>query len=102
MFEDWKCVHCHKKFKWEQLKSTPSGNLFCAECWPLIDPANEPVRKCPVDNVNMKKALIDDSFIIDNCPTCGGVWLDKGELERLEKEAKDDGWNWGFVIGHIF
>jgi len=29
-----------------------------------------------------------DSVEIDKCPTCGGVWLDPGELELLLKRAK--------------
>ena len=26
--------------------------------------------------------------ILDACPLCGGVWLDKGELERIETRAE--------------
>jgi Zn-finger nucleic acid-binding protein len=30
--------------------------------------------------------------IIDVCPNCGGIWLDKGELEKLaEFELRNDG-----------
>jgi Zn-finger nucleic acid-binding protein len=27
---------------------------------------------------------------VDECPTCGGVWLDGADLERIER--KDEGW----------
>jgi Zn-finger nucleic acid-binding protein len=67
-----------------------------------MDPANEPLRKCPVDNTEMKKQLVGDVFIIDGCPTCGGVWLDKGELEIIEKKAKDEGWRKGTALGFVF
>jgi Zn-finger nucleic acid-binding protein len=31
-------------------------------------------------------------IIIDVCPNCGGIWLDKGELEKLtEFEGRNDG-----------
>lgn len=35
----------------------------------------------------------DTGLIIDECDTCGGVWLDKGELEKIEElvEGWDDG-----------
>jgi hypothetical protein len=28
---------------------------------------------------------------VDECSTCGGIWLDKGELEQLN-ERQDEGW----------
>jgi Zn-finger nucleic acid-binding protein len=46
-------------------------------------------RLCPVcDN----KRLIQDNFIeysdikIEYCKCCGGIWLDKGELDTINKE----------------
>lgn len=35
----------------------------------------------------MERVAIDN-VEIDKCPTCGGVWLDPGELELLLKRAK--------------
>jgi hypothetical protein len=49
---------------------------------------NEPVAKersmkcpnCPETNL----VLIDRQDVeIDHCPQCGGVWLDRGELDQL-------------------
>ncbi len=38
--------------------------------------------KCPVDNAVL--VLADKSGIeIDYCPTCRGVWLDRGELDKI-------------------
>jgi hypothetical protein len=102
MSDEWNCVRCGGDFQWEQLTSTAAGNLFCRECFSTIDPASEPIRKCPVEGSNMKKQLVQDLFLIDICPDCGGVWLDKGELKIIKKTAKDEGWNWGFVIGSLF
>ncbi|MBW2422744.1 MAG: zf-TFIIB domain-containing protein [Deltaproteobacteria bacterium] len=28
-------------------------------------------------------------LVIDRCPTCGGVWLDGGELERLKGDVNE-------------
>ena len=100
--DDFYCFRCGKGFKWEQMIATTAGNLFCPECAPLMDPKNEPIRKCPIDNTDMKKQLVADVFIIDGCPTCGGVWLDKGELEIIEKKSKDEGWRRGTGIASLF
>ena len=40
---------------------------------------------------------------IDRCNTCGGVWLDAGELEQLEQLTKREdrpGWFTRFLGGH--
>ena len=48
-------------------------------------------RQCPLGH----GALLEEkrgSVIIDRCEKCGGVWLDKGELEGLTEQAKSGGW----------
>lgn len=44
--------------------------------------------KCPTcDNVNL--AMTDRQGIeIDYCPQCRGIWLDRGELDRLIERAE--------------
>jgi Zn-finger nucleic acid-binding protein len=44
--------------------------------------------KCPVDDTVL--AISDRQGIeIDYCPTCRGVWLDRGELDKLiERESR--------------
>jgi Zn-finger nucleic acid-binding protein len=44
--------------------------------------------KCPVDDTTL--AISDRQGIeIDYCPECRGVWLDRGELDKLiERESK--------------
>lgn len=38
---------------------------------------------CPVcDGVRMRE-VEKDGVLIDICPSCKGVWLDRGELEKL-------------------
>ena len=38
--------------------------------------------KCPVDNTTL---IVSDrqGIEIDYCPTCKGVWLDRGELDKI-------------------
>ena len=38
--------------------------------------------KCPRDGTDLIKS-IKNGVEIEYCPTCGGVWLDHGELEKL-------------------
>jgi len=43
---------------------------------------------CPRCNIELtNKTIIDFKYFlnIDYCNSCGGIWLDKGELARLEK-----------------
>lgn len=39
-------------------------------------------RLCPVDGTPLIK-MTRNGIEIEYCPTCGGVWLDHGELEKL-------------------
>jgi len=42
--------------------------------------------KCPVDNAIL---VISErnSIEIDYCPTCRGVWLDRGELDKIIEKS---------------
>ena len=41
--------------------------------------------KCPIDNIEMHSRTYEGSVEIDECPSCQGIWLDKGELEKIEE-----------------
>lgn len=57
---------------------------------------NEPKRHCQHNREHgqMAKVIIAD-FIIDKCATCGSVWLDCDELEKMEQMAYDNGYSAG-------
>jgi uncharacterized protein with PIN domain len=38
--------------------------------------------KCPRCSANLREEQ-RESVKLDTCPACGGIWLDKGELEML-------------------
>lgn len=43
--------------------------------------------KCPIDQTNL--AMTDRQGIeVDYCPECRGVWLDRGELDKLIERAE--------------
>ncbi|RIX59402.1 hypothetical protein D3P08_04445 [Paenibacillus nanensis] len=45
--------------------------------------------KCPVcDDVKMREVQKED-VLIDVCPECKGVWLDRGELEKLMQGVRE-------------
>ncbi|MEN2766997.1 zf-TFIIB domain-containing protein [Ornithinibacillus xuwenensis] len=45
---------------------------------------------CPIcDGVRMKE-VEKGSVLIDICPSCKGVWLDRGELEKITSGLNED------------
>ena len=49
-----------------------------------------PLLMCPNDNTAMQ-TLERSGVQFDMCPACRGVWLDRGELEKLMEAATADG-----------
>ncbi len=49
-----------------------------------------PLLMCPNDNAAMQ-TLDRHGVQFDMCPSCRGVWLDRGELEKLMAAAADEG-----------
>lgn len=47
------------------------------------------MRNCPVDDFTLVQETYE-GVTIDRCPHCHGVWLDKGELEAIQKNQADD------------
>lgn len=41
--------------------------------------------RCNQDLVEVKK----HGVVIDNCTTCGGIWLDKGEMGKIISQLKE-------------
>ena len=45
--------------------------------------------RCPACEASLKLQDIN-GVEIDTCPTCGGTWLDFGEIERINKVGQGD------------
>ena len=45
--------------------------------------------KCPVCNDVRMREVDKNSVHIDVCPECKGVWLDRGELEKLMEGVRE-------------
>jgi hypothetical protein len=53
--------------------------------------------RCPKDGTAL--ASIDQHGVtVEECPKCGGLWFDKGELETVAKREKDS-WLGRLVFG---
>lgn len=48
-----------------------------------------PLLMCPNDNAAMQ-TLQRDGVEFDMCPNCRGVWLDRGELEKIIAMTNED------------
>jgi len=44
---------------------------------------------CPVCDSTRMREVEKDGILIDVCPTCKGVWLDRGELEKLMSDVRE-------------
>lgn len=40
--------------------------------------------KCPIDQDQLVSKIYEGSLEVDMCPTCNGIWLDKGELAKIQ------------------
>ncbi len=80
-----KCVRCGSR-----TRKTYRDKPTCEPCQQEIElalaAAEEKTRDCPADGTKLAKEIAHGT-IIDRCPTCQGVWLDAGELERLNGEV---------------
>jgi hypothetical protein len=80
-----KCVRCGQRTL-DVFAEQPT----CASCRQEIElalaAAAEQPRACPVDRQTLGKEIVH-GVIIDRCPQCKGVWLDAGELERINGDV---------------
>jgi Zn-finger nucleic acid-binding protein len=44
---------------------------------------------CPVCENTRMREMEKNGIMVDICPNCKGVWLDRGELEKLMKDVRE-------------
>jgi membrane associated rhomboid family serine protease len=51
---------------------------------------SEPVMTCPRCQRQMKKSnyAYDSNVILDKCPSCGGIWTEGGEIDKIAMHTK--------------
>ena len=52
----------------------------------------QPIRKCPRCTVDMHafNYYCDSGILLDKCPSCEGIWADRGEIRKAAKYTKGD------------
>lgn len=85
-----KCDRCGTRTRGKE-----NGRPICETCSRemalLVEASTETQRICPSDGEPMAKQIAH-MVVIDRCPKCQGVWLDGGELERLQSSVEDAAW----------
>lgn len=46
--------------------------------------------KCPLDGSELAPTMYEADVEVDQCPDCKGVWLEEGELERIQDAVEND------------
>jgi Zn-finger nucleic acid-binding protein len=54
--------------------------------------------KCPRDGSSLETKTYEAKIEVDACATCGGMWLDKGELEAIQETRERD---YGKVLDNV-
>lgn len=83
------CIECEGYwFDSEELNSVveDSENLIDGRTEELLKEGEH--LTCPRCNVEMETQYMFD-VIIDRCPECNGIWLDRGELFQVQKNFRN-------------
>ena len=80
-----KCVRCGSRTR-QTYQDKPTCDPCRSELELALVAARETKRHCPADGVTLTKEIAH-GIVIDRCPQCRGVWLDAGELERMNSDA---------------
>jgi hypothetical protein len=46
--------------------------------------------KCPRDGNPLASQKYESDIVVDQCPSCSGIWLDQGELEKAQSLLEHD------------
>jgi hypothetical protein len=91
-----KCSMCQTRRTRQQLQGQP----VCQRCQTELQAEAEEKTICPNCAASIIKQ-IEQTVVYDKCPACGGVWLDKSELETLTKLASATGQASGQATGAV-
>jgi len=79
---------------WDQMRKAKEDSYFDKKDKELLKQlatkrGEETARKSPITGEPMEQVSLH-GVIIDRCPSSGGIWLDKGELEELVEIMKKE------------
>lgn len=80
----WECRHCDGLwFMREAIEMPGRLSLPTKRRKPMVAADR---RSCPVCWLELKELDVDD-HVIDECPKCGGVWLDPAEFRAVRRRS---------------
>ncbi|MDW8361708.1 MAG: zf-TFIIB domain-containing protein [Myxococcales bacterium] len=92
-----RCEHCDAALATRRCPACfslqPADARFCSGCGAALDGPAQPLptdvspRRCPRCRESMIAVLADD-VLIDQCERCGGVWIDRPQLQRIVEHAE--------------
>ena len=88
-----KCLRCGDARTKEEFEGIPT----CDRCMLKIEAKQEEWLQCPQCSEEMSKIIVRN-LILDKCPSCGGIWLERGEVDLL-KQALEGGGGSGLATG---
>ena len=86
------CVNCQKS---KTRNRNDEGLAICDNCEEALHTKklieektkDEKILGCPVDGSAMHKLVLNGTeIVVDQCPECGGTWLSKDEVHKLEED----------------
>lgn len=84
---------------WDERRKAKEDEFFAKEnqkaLQKLKSRAAGETRKSPITGEPMEQITIM-GVTVDRCPTSGGVWLDKGELDQILEQSKESAGLQGF------
>ena len=46
--------------------------------------------RCPIEKSNLTRRSYEADIEVDECPRCHSIWLDVGEIERIQETLRND------------
>jgi hypothetical protein len=80
-----KCVRCGARTH-EVYQDKPTCDACIQMIELTLEAAKETRRLCPLDGSTLNKEIAH-GVIVDRCTQCQGVWLDAGELDRINGDV---------------
>jgi hypothetical protein len=82
-----KCSRCGRRTRHTR-NDVPTCELCEQEIETRLKAQTEDLYPCPLCKAAMAKEVVQ-SIVIDRCPDCQGVWLDKGELDLIKRVVEE-------------
>ena len=82
-----RCDRCGSRTRHKQ-DNKPICEACVEEMRLMVEASHEQLKRCPINSAEMVKETAH-MLVIDRCPSCSGVWLDGGELERMSGDIQE-------------